>query len=170
MADDQVWSADETEHWVSRTVTASYEIRAKVQLATLNNQSQHCLLIRVYHSQWEWECLMFRNSTNIIVKKHVTINSITLKQCAHKVFSQFHRLQYNVQACSCCTLAGLAAAAGPGRAGAVSSWRMRRSKSGVGVGKYCGRDMMWMCQFMEDNLDTLSHKHLITHSRIYYLW
>ena len=80
---------------------------------------------------------MFRNSANIIVKKHVPVNSITLKQCAHKVFSQFHRLQYNVR-----TVAGLAAAAGPGRAGAVSSWRMRRSKSGVGVGKYCGRDMM----------------------------
>ena len=97
MADDQVWAADETEHWMSRTVTVSYEIRAKVQKATLNNQSQNCLLIRVYHSQWEWECLMLRNSTKIVVKKHVIMNSITLKQCTHKVFSQFHRMQNKAQ-------------------------------------------------------------------------
>ena len=82
---------------------------------------------------------MLRNSTNIIVcieTYHYLINSINLKQCTHKVSSQFHRLQNKAQASSCCTLGGLAVVACPGRAGAVSSWRMRRSRSGVGVGKY----------------------------------
>ena len=60
---------------------------------------------------------MLRNSTNIIVcieTYHYLINSINLKQCTHKVSSQFHRLQNKAQASSCCTLAGGGARPGPG--------------------------------------------------------